>query len=250
MSRIARKNLNASFFHVMSQGINREDIFHNKSYCARYLKLMKESEKIYNVEIIAYCIMSNHVHMLMYADKITELSRFMHKINTKYASYFNWRESRVGYVFRDRFKSEPILDEKYLWQCIKYIHENPVKAHMVNECKEYKFSSYNDYKNEIGVGKNKILREMYGAKNYFSKIEAIDDFCGFIDDKIDKKEIMEEYIRVFLDKHNIIIDDIISDKKLLKELIKILIYNVNVTKKDIGNRFNISLWKISKIIKD
>lgn len=121
---------------------------------------------------------------------------------------------------------------------------------MVNECKEYKFSSYNDYKNEIGVGKNKILREMYGAKNYFSKIEAMDDFCGFIDDKIDKKEIMEEYIRVFLDKHNIIIDDIISDKKLLKELIKILIYNVNVTKKDIGNRFNISLWKISKIIKD
>ena len=91
---------------------------------------------------------------------------------------------------------------------------------------------------------------MYGAKNYFSKIEAMDDFCGFIDDKIDKKEIMEEYIRVFLDKHNIIIDDIISDKKLLKELIKILIYNVNVTKKDIGNRFNISLWKISKIIKD
>ena len=157
----------------------------------------------------------------------------MHKINTKYASYFNWMESRVGYVFRDRFKSEPILDEKYLWQCIKYIHENPVKAHMVNECKEYKFSSYNDYKNEIGVGKNNILRDMYGAKNYFSKIEAMDDFCGFIDDKIDKKEIMEEYIRVFLDKHNIIIDDIISDKKLLKELKIFLIYYFYVRKIDI-----------------
>lgn len=142
MSRIARKNLNASFFHVMSQGINREDIFHNKSYCARYLNLMKESEKIYNVEIIAYCIMSNHVHMLMYADKITELSRFMHKINTKYASYFNWRESRVGYVFRDRFKSEPILDEKYLWQCIKYIHENPLKFPRKREHFLLKASNY------------------------------------------------------------------------------------------------------------
>ena len=55
----------------------------------------------------------NVIGQINKGDKITELSRFMHKINTKYASYFNWRESRVGYVFRDRFKSEPILDEKY-----------------------------------------------------------------------------------------------------------------------------------------
>ena len=100
MSRIARKYLNTSFFHVMSQGINREKIFYKKSYCKKYLNLMQENEKKYNVEIIAYCVMSNHVHMLIYAEKINNLSNFMRMINTSYARYFNWYENRVGYVFR------------------------------------------------------------------------------------------------------------------------------------------------------
>lgn len=249
MSRIARKDLNASFFHVMSQGINKEKIFYKECYRKKYLSLMKENEKDYNLEIIAYCVMSNHVHMLIYTEQINELSKFMRIINTSYARYFNWSEDRVGYVFRDRFKSEPILDEKYLWQCIKYIHKNPVKAKMVLKCEDYEFSSYNDYKKQTGVAKNKILNTIFGSENYFSNIEQADEFLGFIEDENNKEEIMEEYIRDFLRKNNIKMSEVLEDRKMLKELINLLLNNANMRKKDVQNRLNISSWKMGQILK-
>ena len=249
MSRIARKDLNASFFHVMSQGINREKIFYKESYQKKYLNLAKENEKSYNVEIVAYCVMSNHVHMLIYTEEINELSEFMRKINTSYARYFNWSEERVGYVFRDRFKSEPILDEKYLWQCIKYIHKNPVRAKMVSKCEDYEFSSYNDYKKQIGVAKNKILKTIYGSENYFYNIEKAEDFLGFIEDESNKNEIMEEYIRDFISRNNIMLSDLFEDEKIFKGLINVLLNNANMTKKDVQNRLNISSWKLGQILK-
>lgn len=249
MSRIARKDLNASFFHVMSQGINREKIFDKVSYRKKYLNLMKENEKSHNVEIIAYCVMSNHVHMLIYTEEINELSKFMRMINTSYAKYFNWSEERVGYVFRNRFKSEPILDEKYLWQCIKYIHKNPVKAYIVEKCEEYEFSSYNDYKKQIGVAENKILNKIYGSKNYFADIENADDFSGFMDDKNNKDEVMEEYIKAFLAENNVMINEVFEDKNLLNKLINILLNNANMTKVDIQNKLQISPWKLDQILK-
>lgn len=249
MSRIARKNLNASFFHVMSQGINREKIFYKESYRKKYLDLIRENEKNYNIEIIAYCVMSNHVHMLIYIEQINELSNFMRMINTSYARYFNWSEERVGYVFRNRFKSEPILDEKYLWQCIKYIHKNPVKAQMVQKCEDYEFSSYNDYKKKTGVAKNKILNKIFGSENYFSNIEHADDFSGFIEDENNKEEVMEEYIKYFLCRNNMVMPEVLEDKKKLKELINVLLNNANMSKRDVEKRFNISSWKVEQILK-
>ena len=69
----------------------------------------------------------------------------MHKVNTLYAIYFNKKYNRVGYVFRDRYKSQAIYSEKQLYTCINYIHYNPVKAGICKIASEYEYSSYNEY---------------------------------------------------------------------------------------------------------
>ncbi len=148
MPRIARQYLETSFFHVMVQGINKEFIFKNDRYINRYLQLIRKNLNKENLKIIAFCIMNNHAHLLIQTKNRGELSKYMQKVNSMYAKYYNYMENeRVGYVFRDRYKSEPILDKRQLIQCVKYIHQNPVKAKMVkNQC-EYKYYSYCFYQN-------------------------------------------------------------------------------------------------------
>ena len=143
MPRHARKYLETSFFHVMVQGINKEYIFRKEQYKNMYVNLLKKYIKNIDLKIISFCIMSNHVHLLAKVEDIKILSSFMLKVNSAYAKYYNYMEGeRVGYVFRDRYKSEPILDRRQLIRCIKYIHENPVKAGIVKYPKDYNFSSY------------------------------------------------------------------------------------------------------------
>ena len=145
MSRVAREKYKTGFFHIMIQGINKEYIFEKNENKEKYLFLMKKYYENYNIKIIAYCIMNNHAHFLIYSDDIKQISNYMHKINSIYAMDYNTINKRVGYLFRDRYKSQYINNREYLFKCIKYIHLNPVKAHIVKEERQYKYSSYNDF---------------------------------------------------------------------------------------------------------
>ena len=89
--RLSRKDYNASFFHVMVQGHNKEYIFEENRSKQKYLTLMKENEK--DVDILAYCIMGNHAHLLLHTSEINNMSKFMHKINSEYAMYYNYIEN-------------------------------------------------------------------------------------------------------------------------------------------------------------
>ena len=128
MARGPRNHINMSFYHIMVQGINKEYIFNKDEDKRQYLKFINKVKGEIDIYIISYCIMDNHVHILIKEDSIERVSHFMHKINTLYAIYFNKKYNRVGYVFRDRYKSQAIYSEKQLYTCINYIHNNPVKA--------------------------------------------------------------------------------------------------------------------------
>ena len=78
----------------MVQGINKEYIFNQEIYIKKYLKFLKENQKQTNLKIIAYCIMTNHAHLLIKAENIQELSKFMQKVNSSYARYYNYMEKR------------------------------------------------------------------------------------------------------------------------------------------------------------
>ena len=149
MARIARKNLDAMYYHVMVQGINKEYIF-EKDECKKiYIKLLKKYSSECDISLVAYCIMGNHAHLLLKIKNILDLSKCMKKINTTFAIYYNELLNRVGFVFRDRFKSEAIYDKYYLHNCIKYIHNNPIKANILKDVGNYKYSSYHIYKNKL-----------------------------------------------------------------------------------------------------
>ena len=101
MPRIARKDLNTPFLHVMVQGVNKEYIFENEQNIKKYLKIIKENKNNYKFEILAYCIMNNHAHFLVYTKDIKLFGKFMHITNLLYAKMYNKENNRVGVLFRN-----------------------------------------------------------------------------------------------------------------------------------------------------
>ena len=145
MPRIARKNLSSSYMHIIVQGINKEYIFSDNHLKDAYKSILKKNLSKTNINILAYCIMNNHAHILVHSTNIQEITKLMQKTNTSYAKLYNKNKQRVGYVFRNRYYSQMILDKNHLYNCIAYIHNNPVKANIVNKLSSYLYSSYSEY---------------------------------------------------------------------------------------------------------
>ena len=226
MSRIARKNLKTTFLHIMVQGVNKEYIFNSNYYIEKYLNIIDIVQKEYNFTIIAYCVMNNHAHFLIYTEDINILGKAMKKINQKYAQEYNKIENRCGILFRNRYKAEPIYDIKYLINCIKYIHDNPVKAKIVLNCEDYQYSSYKDYKENKGVSQSIIMKKIFGENCDFMKLFAKVYERRYMDTEDDINGTNEAYIesgiREFISERNLELIDILSDRKTLIELIKFL----------------------------
>ena len=89
MPRNSRKSIQTEYLHVMTQGINKSYIFQKDEDIKYYIKIMYEINKEYNIQIVAYCIMSNHAHILVKIENIENLSKYMQRINTKYGKYYN-----------------------------------------------------------------------------------------------------------------------------------------------------------------
>lgn len=105
MPRQPRNNIKTYYFHVMTQGINKEYIFNNDIDTKYYIKIMYEQKEDLDIKIISYCIMNNHAHILICTKDVADLSKYMQKVNTRYAVYYNKKYNRVGYVFRDRYNT-------------------------------------------------------------------------------------------------------------------------------------------------
>ena len=245
MGRIARQYLETSFFHVMVQGINKEYIFKNERYINRYIQLIREEIPRDNLKIIAFCIMNNHAHFLINTQKIEFLSKYLQKLNSCYANYYNYMEERCGYVFRDRFKSQSINSKRYLMHCVKYIHENPLKANMVKIIQNYKYSSYNFYRK---IANN---NEAYGP---FS-IEEIQFICNdntqsigdFVDVDNNIEESINSIITDFVYKENIKLFEIFENSDILKKLIKYLKISNNIKYTDIMKYLDITKGTMERL---
>lgn len=142
MSRRARQRSATEVYHVILRGINRMDIFHEDIDRIMFLHYLKKCVKKGHYEVWAFCLMNNHVHLLIKSD---ELSIYMHKLELKYARWFNDKYERCGHLFQDRYRSEVIENEDYLCRCLRYILQNPVKAGICSSVAEYAWSSYAVY---------------------------------------------------------------------------------------------------------
>ena len=224
MPRLARKNQGSSFLHIIIQGINKENIFQDSSLKLAYKSLFKRNLDNTNINIIAYCIMSNHMHILLYSESYKEVSSLMQKTNTAYARFYNKINKRIGYVFRDRYYVQPIMNEKHLYNCLVYIHNNPINAKIVTNPSKYTYSSYNEY-----IGKKDLITEESIILAFGSTKNYMDTFIQIHKDTEieDIKDVVEEYIspekviNSFLIKYNTL-ENVKDDETLLSELLILL----------------------------
>ncbi len=150
MPRPTRIEYECAFHHVMNRGRHRRVIFHDARYFEAFLKCLEEAHQRFGAVIHAYCLMSNHYHLLIETPK-ANLSQIMKHINGLYTQRYNRLKKVDGPLFRGRYKSVLVDADTYLLQLSRYIHRNPleVKKRMVERLEDYQWSSYPAYSNKV-----------------------------------------------------------------------------------------------------
>ncbi len=181
--------VNGSYYHIFNRGVNHTPIFLNSLDYKRFLKslvyyqingpkpryslftpttlTLNSSDKI--VEIVGYCLMPNHFHLLLYQVKNGGISEFLSKISNSYTKYFNIKHKRVGPLFQGEFKSVYIESNEQLLHLSRYIHLNPLVSNLTDNLDNFPWSSYPEYMNRSPrqfCAKNIILDQFSHREGY------------------------------------------------------------------------------------
>lgn len=128
--------------HVVQRGNNRQICFAKESDLAAYTKWLGESAEKFEVQIHGWVLMTNHVHLLLTPQHDSGVSKLLQSLGRRYVRHFNYAYQRTGTLFEGRFKSSVVQQEEYFLNCLRYIELNPVRAGMVKDPGDYKWSSY------------------------------------------------------------------------------------------------------------
>ena len=126
--------------HALQRGNNRQDIFPESKDKEYFLKQLKKYAQENRVAIGAYCLMTNHFHLLIYPETEEGLVKLMKNISQVYAQYFNRRYKRTGKIWENRYKLNIVKPESE-WVIARYIEKNPVRAGIISKAEEYPYSS-------------------------------------------------------------------------------------------------------------
>jgi putative transposase len=141
MPRIARVVAPEVPHHVTQRGNNRTEVFLDDADRERYLKTLVRYCEEFKVSIWAYCLMTNHVHLLAVPEQGYSLAQGIGRTNLIYTQYANAKYGRTGRLWQNRFFSCPVEQEQYLWAVVRYIETNPVRAGLVRQAWDYRWSS-------------------------------------------------------------------------------------------------------------
>ncbi len=145
MARLPRLTVPGYPHHVILRGNNRQDIFKATADDQRMLDLLFEHSRVQKVDIHAYVLMSNHLHLLVTPQQDQALPKMMQAVGRSYVQVFNKVHGRTGTLWEGRYRCTVIQPERYLLACMAYIDLNPVRAHLVAQPQDYVWSSYRHY---------------------------------------------------------------------------------------------------------
>ncbi len=128
--------------HIVQRGHSREPVFFEVADHQAYLHWLKEGAKRYSVDVHAYVLMSNHIHLLVTEHNAQSITRMMQYLGRYYVQYINHNYDTSGSIWEGRYKASLVHDEEYLLTCMRYIELNPVRANMVRSPAHYRWSSY------------------------------------------------------------------------------------------------------------
>ena len=165
MPRYARKQSDSGVYHVMLRGNDQQQIFYDREDYMQFLRCLSACKQVSGFKLYAYCLMGNHVHLLLNA-KNEPIDGTIKRLTSKYVYWYNLKYDRTGHLFQGRFKSEPVETDTYFLAVLRYIHQNPVKAGLVDELEEYEWSSYREYMVERQIIDAKLVISMLNEDEF------------------------------------------------------------------------------------
>ena len=180
MGRYARLVVSDVALHVVQRGNNRQDCFHHDTDRVVYLSLLSDAAALRHCAIHAYCLMTNHIHLLFTPRDEEACSLMMRDLGRDYAGYFNRRYERTGSLWERPFKSCLVDSASYVLACYRYIERNPVRAHMVDHPGAYLWSSYRG--NVVGNDRLLTPHAEYAAlaRDEYQRMLSDTDDGGFL----------------------------------------------------------------------
>jgi len=173
MPRLARTVFAKVPHHITQRGNRREDIFLNNDDRALYLAWLTRYCQQHSVEILAYCLMSNHLHLVAVPAIEPALERVFKPLHMRYAQHFNRQRGLKGHVWQGRYFSAP-LDESYLWATLRYVERNPVRAGLVRKADRYQWSSAAAH---CQIREDPVLTTKMG---WWAQFNAIDNWANWL----------------------------------------------------------------------
>ncbi|RJR20840.1 MAG: transposase [Desulfobacteraceae bacterium] len=270
MPRQARIKGEFSIYHIIQRGNERKSLFLSDDDRLRFIDTLWRMKKKYNFLLYAYCLMDNHVHLLI-DDNGNDISRLVKSINISYAYYFNQTYKRCGHLFQDRFRSELVDNDEYLLGVSRYIHNNPVKAGIVKKPPEYRWSSYNIYTGMARdidglIDKGRILSSFSS-----SLVKAVKEYVDYVYKEEGKQinfmdveePVSDDYnsdyictmeqarikIQEAAESKKLKYEELINQIEIRNELMRQIRKNSSLTLKQIGELFGgISESRVSRIV--
>ena len=199
MPRQARKKSSSGIYHIMLRGINQQQIFEDSEDYNKFLQVLKDSKAISEFKIFAYCLMGNHIHLLIQEQK-EPIEQIMKRIATRFVYWYNIKYQRVGHLFQDRFKSEPVENDAYFLTVLRYIHQNPIKAGLCKKPESYEYSSYNEFLQTSDFIDSDFVFDMIDREQFISlNNENSFDKCLDVENKV-RLRVTDEQAQKIIEK--------------------------------------------------
>ena len=254
MPRKSRIYSNSKIYHIIFKGIDNQEIFYDDKDRRYFLNQLLKVKKIFEYDIYAYCLMVNHVHIVMRVED-ESLSKVVKNFIIRYVAYFNRKYERSGPLVQDRFKSKNVENLKYFLEVCRYVHKNPENAGIA-KTSEYQWSSYQEYiGNQRIINKSVLLHyfnnDIDNFIKYSNKVNNIADILELSEYEILGKLKDEEVINIIIKQFNLQSREDVAmffksksikeKKECIKELKKIS--GTNITQLSRITRLNRNLLK-------
>lgn len=245
MPRTSRRLSNSKVYHIILKGIDGQTIFYNDQDRKFFLKQISITKKEFNYIIYAYCLMVNHVHLVIKSEDVL-LASLMKSLQVRYVNYFNKKYKRTGPLMQNRFKSKNVENIEYFLEVCRYVHRNPENAGIMNT-QNYEWSSYKEYTGKERIINKRALLYYFNNdieyfKRYTLKKDNVEEINSFIEYEMIDKLVDDQLIHYIMNKFKINnVQDVPSffKNKNKEELEKIL--------KEISNIEGTNITQVARI---
>ncbi|HEX3029848.1 MAG TPA: transposase [Clostridia bacterium] len=242
MPRTPRDRSKSGIYHIIMRGINRQSIFEDDEDSVKFLHTLQKYKDVCGYKLYAYCLMGNHLHLLLMEGN-EPLEQVMRRVCGSYVLWYNRKYDRVGYLFQDRYKSEPVEDDTYFLTVLRYILQNPIKAGLVTSIDEYMWSNYNEYIERTKMSDIDFVLEIF-SKNRDNAVKSFIDYISKPNEDVcldisEKRKITDKDAKIIIKKLCNINNAIDMQKLDIRERNEYL--------KELKDGYNLSIRQIERL---